>query len=65
MTMVYVQRIEFELLSLFGNVYVKSLLTSEPSRATALIPVRLANGSFEDKIILFLSLDGFLKNRNR
>ena len=54
-----------ELLSLFGNVYVKSLLTSEPSRATALIPVRLANGSFEDKIILFLSLVGLLKNRNR
>jgi hypothetical protein len=54
-----------KLLSFFGNVHVKSLLTSEPSRATALVPVGLANGSFEDKIIPFLSLDGFLKNRNR
>jgi hypothetical protein len=41
------------------------LLITEPSRATPLIPVRLANDSFEDKIILFLSLDGFLENQNQ
>lgn len=49
----------------FVNDHVKTLLITEPSRATPLISVRLAKDSFEDKIILFLSLDGLLENQNR
>jgi hypothetical protein len=43
----YVQLIEFgTVVILFGNIHVKSLLRTEPSRATPLIPVQLANDSF-------------------
>jgi hypothetical protein len=63
---IYVQLNGFgTLVIFFVNDHVKTLLIKEPSRATALIPVRLANDSFEDKIILFPSLDGFLENQNR
>jgi hypothetical protein len=63
---IYVHLIEFGTVVIFsGYVSVKSLLITEPSRATALFPVRLANDSFEDKIILFLLLDGVLEIPNR
>ena len=64
--MIYVQLNGFGIVIIFfGNVHVKSLLITKPSRATPLISVRLAKDSFEDKIILFLSLDGLLENQNR
>lgn len=65
--MIHVQLNGFGTVNIFfGNVHAKSfLLITEPSRATPLISVRLAKDSFEDKIILFLSLDGLLENQNR
>jgi hypothetical protein len=62
---IYVQLNGFgTVITFFGNVHAKSLLITEPSRATPLISVRLAKDSFEDKIILFLSLAGLLENQN-
>jgi hypothetical protein len=67
MVVIDVQLIEFgTVVIFFGNVHVKSFVVNNRAfQSHRSIPVRLANDSFEDKILLFLSLDGFLENQNR